>query len=155
MIKVAWSPLYEHPLPEGHRFPMEKYSLIPEQLLYEGSLRQENFFEPGKLSEADVLRTHREEYWQKLKSQSLSPKEIRRTGFPLSPLLVERGLTIAQGTIDNCLYAFEHGIALNIAGGTHHAFTDRGEGFCLLNDFGIAANYLLEHGLAERILIVD
>ncbi|MEM6342273.1 MAG: histone deacetylase [Bacteroidota bacterium] len=155
MLKVAWSPLYEHPLPAGHRFPMEKYSLIPEQLIYEGTLSQENFFEPGKVPESIILRTHTDEYWAKLKEQQLSPKEIRRTGFPLSPQLVERGTTIAQGTIDNCRYAFEYGVAMNIAGGTHHAFTDRGEGFCLLNDFGIAANYLLQHGLAERILIVD
>ncbi|MEL7535390.1 MAG: histone deacetylase [Bacteroidota bacterium] len=155
MLKVAWSPLYEHPLPAGHRFPMEKYSLIPEQLRYEGTLSQDNFFEPSKVADSVILQTHTQAYWTKLKEQQLSPKEIRRTGFPLSPQLIERGTTIAQGTIDNCLYAFEYGVAMNIAGGTHHAFTDRGEGFCLLNDFGIAANYLLDRGLAERILIVD
>lgn len=155
MLKVAWSPLYAHPLPEDHRFPMEKYSLIPEQLIYEGTLTQENFFEPTQVSESIILSTHKASYWQKLKTQSLTPKEIRRTGFPLSPRLVERGITIVQGTIDNCLFALAHGVSMNIAGGTHHAFTDRGEGFCLLNDFGIAANYLLDHGLAERILIVD
>ena len=155
MLKIAWHSCYKHPLPEGHRFPMAKYELLPQQLLYEGTVQDENFFQPKPLPEADILATHSEAYWQKLKTLALSPSEIRKTGFPLSESLVEREITIAQGTIDCALFAKQYGVALNIAGGTHHAFTERGEGFCLLNDVAIAANYLLRHNLAKKILIVD
>lgn len=155
MLKIAYSPIYHHPLPEGHRFPMEKYSLLPEQLLYEGTAKQENFFVPDILDEELVLRTHTSEYWQKLKNLALDRQEERRTGFPLSAKLVERERVIARGTIDNSLFALEHGVSMNIAGGTHHSFTDHGEGFCLLNDSAIAAHYLLDHNLAKQILIVD
>ncbi|MCI4670168.1 MAG: histone deacetylase [Bacteroidia bacterium] len=155
MLKISWSPLYEYPLPEGHRFPMEKYSLIPEQLLYEGSISESNLYTPGLLSEEVLLLTHTKTYWNKLKQGQLSKKEIRKTGFPFSPLLVERGRTIAQGTIENSLYAMANGVAINGAGGTHHAFTDRGEGFCLINDIAIAANYLLNKGLISKALVVD
>ena len=155
MLKVAWTPIYAHPLPKNHRFPMEKYNLLPEQLLYEGSLTQDNFFEPGKLSDEEVLRTHDTEYWRKLKEQDLNRQEERRTGFPLSPELVQREITIMQGTVDCAKYALEHGVSMNIAGGTHHSFTNRGEGFCLLNDIAIAAHYLLDHQKAQKILVVD
>lgn len=155
MLKIAYCPLYHHPLPEGHRFPMAKYSLIPEQLLYEGTCTEANFFAPQKLSEDQVLRTHDAEYWRKLKEVRLSRPEERRTGFPLSAKLVEREITICQGTIDNCRYALQHGISMNIAGGTHHAYADRGEGFCLLNDIAIASHWLLDQGLAQQILVVD
>lgn len=134
---------------------MEKYSLIPEQLQYEGTINQFNLYNPGLLDEETILLTHTETYWHKLKKGLLSPKEVRKTGFPFSPLLVKRGRTIAQGTIDNAHYAFEHGIAINGAGGTHHAFTDRGEGFCLLNDIGIAANFLLNSAKIKKALVVD
>lgn len=134
---------------------MEKYNLIPEQLVYEGSIGESNLYIPEALSEADILLTHTPEYWQKLKTQQLTPKEIRKTGFPLSPLLVQRGRVIANGSIQNALLARQYGVAMNAAGGTHHAFADRGEGFCLLNDFAIAANYLLQRGVVKKILIVD
>ncbi|MCS6795303.1 MAG: histone deacetylase [Raineya sp.] len=155
MLKIAWSSVYRHPLPEGHRFPMIKYDLIPEQLLYEGSVNQENFFAPSPLAENYITNTHLPTYWQKLKNLNLSPSEIRKTGFPLSASLVEREIVIANGTIQCALYAQKHGVAMNVAGGTHHAFSDRGEGFCLLNDVAIASNYLIENNLAKRILIVD
>ncbi|MFN3315461.1 MAG: histone deacetylase [Raineya sp.] len=155
MLKIAWHQNYKHSLPEGHRFPMAKYELIPQQLLYEGTLQENNFFTPKQLAETDILNTHTENYWQKLKNLALSPSEIRKTGFPLSASLVEREITIAQGTIDCALYAQKYGVAMNIAGGTHHAFSDRGEGFCLLNDVAISANYLLNNSLAQKILVVD
>ncbi|WP_017731694.1 histone deacetylase family protein [Nafulsella turpanensis] len=155
MLKIAWSAVYAHPLPANHRFPMLKYELLPEQLLYEGTVAQENFFEPSLLPEEEVVATHDPAYWKKLKEQSLNKAEIRRTGFPLSPQLVERELTIMQGTLEAALFALQYGIAMNIAGGTHHAFTNRGEGFCLLNDMAIAANYLLKKGLCRQILVVD
>lgn len=155
MLKIAYDTIYHHPLPKGHRFPMEKYSLLPEQLLYEGTCSKANFFSPGLLSEEQILRTHKEEYWLKLKELKLSRAEERRTGFPLSAKLVERERRINQGTIETALYALQYGISMNIAGGTHHAYTDRGEGFCLLNDIAIAAHYLLDKHLAQRILVVD
>ncbi len=155
MLKIAWSSVYRHPLPEGHRFPMIKYDLIPEQLLYEGSASSENFFSPCPVKERYIINTHSVSYWEKLKQLKLSSSEIRRTGFPLSKSLVEREIIIAQGTIECALYAQTYGVAMNVAGGTHHAFTNRGEGFCLLNDVAIASNYLIENNLAKRILIVD
>lgn len=155
MLKIAWTEIYAHPLPKNHRFPMEKYNLLPEQLLYEGTVSHENFFAPAALPEGLVLRTHDANYWKKLKSLSLDRKEERKTGFPLSQQLVAREVTIMNGTLMAAKYALEFGIAMNIAGGTHHAFTDRGEGFCLLNDIAIAANYLLDEGLAKKVLVVD
>lgn len=155
LLQIAYTPLYHHPLPPGHRFPMEKYSLLPEQLLHEGTCRDENFFAPTPLEETDILRVHTPAYWQKLKSLRLTRDEERRTGFPLSEKLVEREITIGQGSIDNARYALQQGISMNIAGGTHHAFADRGEGFCLLNDIALAAHWLLAHQKATRILVVD
>jgi len=155
MLRVAFHPIYAHPLPEGHRFPMVKYELIPEQLLYEGSISAENIFAPGPCADEIILLTHTAGYLQKLKDQTLSAKEQRHIGFPQSAQLTLRELVITQGTVDCCGFAFENGIAMNVAGGTHHAFADRGEGFCLLNDFAIAANYLLHQGLASQILIID
>lgn len=155
MLKIAWSEIYAHPLPKNHRFPMEKYNLLPEQLLYEGTIRQENFFAPEPLTEEAVLRTHDHDYWNKLKQQQLTRQEERRTGFPLSPELVLREITIMNGTVQAARFALEYGVAMNIAGGTHHAFTNRGEGFCLLNDIAIAAHYLLDEQLAKQVLVVD
>lgn len=155
MLKIAFHPIYKYELPEGHRFPMVKYELLPEQLLYEGTVTNDNFFMPEPISEETILLTHSEDYWEKLKNQNLSRKEIRAIGFPMSEMLVHRGRFIANGTIQCALYAQQFGVALNIAGGTHHAFTNRGEGFCLFNDIAIAANYLLANNISKRILVVD
>lgn len=155
MIKIAWDPIYAHPLPEGHRFPMLKYELIREQLLHEGVFADSNFFSPTPVAEEVILLSHDEHYWLQLKNLSLAPKEQRRIGFPLSPQLIEREVRIAQGTIEGAIYAQQYGIAFNVAGGTHHAGSNWGEGFCLLNDQAIAANYLLANRLANRILIID
>ncbi|MBB5283343.1 acetoin utilization deacetylase AcuC-like enzyme [Rhabdobacter roseus] len=155
MLRIAHCPLYSHPLPEGHRFPMLKYELIPAQLIYEGTCTPENFFCPSALPEDLILRVHDAKYWEDLKGLRLSPKMVRRIGFPLSAPLVQREIIIAQGTLDCCHYAEEFGVAMNVAGGTHHAFTDRGEGFCLLNDVALAAQYLLDHQRAACILVID
>ncbi len=155
MLKIAWSPIYCHPLPEGHRFPMEKYNLLPEQLLYEGTVTSANFFEPEMMDEKWIVAIHDNAYWEKLKSLSLTKSEVRKTGFPLSRGLVDREVQIMSGSVQAAQFALANGIAMNIAGGTHHAFTDKGEGFCLLNDITIAANYLLEKELAKNILIID
>ena len=155
MLKIAFHPIYKHPLPEGHRFPMEKYDLLPKQLLYEGTCTTENFFEPDLIEENHILRVHSEEFVRRLKKLELTKKEIRVSGFPLSQELVDREQIIADGTIKACHFALEYGIAMNIAGGTHHAFSDRAEAFCLLNDQAIAARYLQAQDLAQKILIVD
>jgi acetoin utilization deacetylase AcuC-like enzyme len=155
MLKIAWSPAYVLSLPANHRFPMSKYEVLPQQLLYEGTLSESNIFNPEPLQEKWIVRTHDESYWQKLLTGSLTPQEVRRTGFPLTKELVDREIIIANGTLQCALFAKQHGIAMNIAGGTHHAFTDRGEGFCLLNDIAIAANYLLDTKLATKVLVVD
>jgi acetoin utilization deacetylase AcuC-like enzyme len=155
MVKIAWHPSYAHPLPEGHRFPMIKYELIPEQLLHEGLIRPDHLFAPEVLSEDLVLLTHDQGYWEQLRDLTLPAKEQRRIGFPLTAQLLERELRIARGSVEGALYAQQYGIAFNVAGGTHHAGSNWGEGFCLLNDQAIAANYLLNNGLASRILIID
>ncbi|MBJ7427761.1 MAG: histone deacetylase [Bacteroidia bacterium] len=155
MLKIAYTEIYQHSLPEDHRFPMLKYELIPKQLLYEGIITAQNLFEPKLCTEENILLTHDFDYWQRMKNLELTEREMRKVGFPLSAQLVEREITIMQGTIDCALFALQFGCAMNVAGGTHHAFTNKGEGFCLLNDMAIAANYLLKNKLAERILIVD
>lgn len=155
MLKIAWSPIFAHPLPPGHRFPMEKYQLLPEQLMYEGTATEANFFAPELVEEKWIVNTHESEYWEKLRTLSLSKSEIRKTGFPLSSELVSREVHIMAGSIQAAIYAIDYGIGMNIAGGTHHAFTNRGEGFCLLNDLAITANYLLENKLAKKVLIID
>ncbi|RXK87227.1 histone deacetylase family protein [Filimonas effusa] len=155
MIRIAFDPIYIHPIPEGHRFPMSKYELIPGQLLHEGTITSQHLFRPEVCALEQVLWTHDKDYVDKLLHQTLSASEQRKIGFIQSPLLTQRELVIAQGTIDCCEYAFRQGVALNVAGGTHHAFAGRGEGFCLLNDMAIAANYLLHNGKAKQILVID
>jgi acetoin utilization deacetylase AcuC-like enzyme len=155
MLKVAWAESYVLPLPPNHRFPMSKYEVLPLQLLHEGTLREENFFVPQPLERNRILAVHDVDYWNRLEQLALGPAEIRRIGFPLTRELVTREITIANGTIQCSLFALQHGIAMNIAGGTHHAFTYKGEGFCLLNDIAIAARYLSDEGLAKQILVVD
>ncbi len=156
MFPIAFHPIYKHPLPEGHRFPMIKYELLPQQLVRSGIAEESDFFEPSRLCEdVDVLRVHTPEYLEDLKNLTLDKRASRKLGFPLSESLVHRELRIAQGTIEGCLKAINSRVAMNIAGGTHHSYTDHGEAFCLLNDQAIAARYLQCHGISDKILIVD
>jgi acetoin utilization deacetylase AcuC-like enzyme len=154
-LHIAFDPLYAHPLPEGHRFPMLKYELIPEQLLHEGTISGGDLFSPKPCPDEIVMWTHDRAYVEKLHHQTLSAKEQRHIGFPQSPQLTLREFIITQGTIDCCHHALQHGAALNVAGGTHHAYAGRGEGFCMLNDMAVASNYLLKKNLAGQILIID
>jgi len=155
MLKIAWHKYYNHSLRENHRFPMIKYELIPQQLIRENICSKENFFTPKEASDVLILSTHDPNYYKNLCTLSLTKKESRPIGFPLSDKLVEREKIIVQGTVDGAIYALKNKVSMNIAGGTHHAFLDRGEAFCLLNDQAIAANYLLKKKLAKKILIVD
>jgi acetoin utilization deacetylase AcuC-like enzyme len=134
---------------------MDKYSLIPQQLIYEGTVQDKQFFHPNPISEEIILLTHSAKYWEDLKNQTLSEKEIRAIGFPMTPLLVERGRHIAAGTLQCVEYAIKHGISMNAAGGTHHSFKEKGEGFCVFNDIAIAANHLIHSNKFNNILIVD
>ena len=155
MIPIAFHPIYKHPLPAGHRFPMLKYELLPQQLLHEGTAEKSDFFEPEIVDLHYVLAVHDKDYVDDLLNLTLNPKLARKIGFPLSAALIERELRIANGTILGCEKAFHTGVSFNIAGGTHHAFSNRGEAFCMLNDQAIGAQYLLDKKLASKILIVD
>ncbi len=156
MLKVAFGDNYILDLPEKHRFPMDKYELIPAQLLYEGTLTSSNFFVPDYCKKEIIYLSHDRNFVDRAENNELTKKEHRILGFPASKGLYPRELSITQGSISSALHALEtKGIGMNIAGGTHHAFYDRGEGFCLFNDFGVTANYLLHRKLVSKILIVD
>ncbi|MBK8518909.1 MAG: histone deacetylase [Saprospiraceae bacterium] len=155
MLKIAWSPIYRYDLPEGHRFPMSKYDLLPEQLIYEGTAENENFFNPGILTDEMILLTHTESYLTKLNGLTLNQKEIRNIGFPMSEQLITRGKHISNGTWMCAQFAMEYGISMNIAGGTHHAYADKGEGFCIFNDIAISSNLLIANHLCNNIMIID
>lgn len=152
---VAYHPSYIHSVPDAHRFPMEKYGLLYQQLQYEGILNEKEFLKPEIINLEIVRRIHTEEYLNKLLNLDCSPREQRVSGFEHTVELIDRELRIMEGTRLCAESVKNGGIALNIAGGTHHAFTDRGEGFCLLNDQAIAAQWLLDEQLFKRILIVD
>ncbi|MFT7251565.1 MAG: acetoin utilization deacetylase AcuC-like enzyme [Flavobacterium sp.] len=155
MFPIAFHPIYKHPLPEGHRFPMLKYDLLPQQLLYEGTALKSDFFEPETCDLSHVLTIHTKEYVDDLLKLTLDAKASRKIGFPLSKELVERELRIAQGTIIGAQKSFESKVSFNIAGGTHHAYSDHGEAFCMLNDQAIASQFLLDNKLVKKILIID
>ncbi len=155
MLKIAWNHQYAHPLPEGHRFPMEKYSLLPEQLLHEGTIADSNLFNPRRASDEEVLEIHDVGYFKKLKDLKLTRHEERATGFPLSEALVQRELFITGGTIQATEHAMKFGVSANVAGGTHHAYRDRGEGFCLLNDIAVSSAFAKNSLGVQQILVVD
>ena len=155
MIPIAFDPIYVLPRPENHRFPMEKYDLLPKQLVHEGTCDPEDFFSPLAVDDQIVKVIHQKEYVDRLKHMKLDQSEVRKIGFPISQQLVEREFIIAGGTIEGALKSLESGISFNIAGGTHHAHSSHGEAFCMLNDQAISARYLLDHQHAKKVLIID
>ena len=155
MLKIAFDQSYIHPLKKGHRFPMEKYELIPEQLVRRNICNESNFFKPSKISKSDVLYTHDVHYYNNLVNLCLDKLDRRQIGFPLTDALISREHIIAQGTIQNSLHALKYGVSMNIAGGTHHAFKSRPGAFCMLNDQAIAANYLIANKLVNKVMIID
>ncbi len=155
VLKIAYRPEFIHPVREGHRFPMLKYELIPLQLKHEGLVNERNFFEPELASFESCCLVHDPNYVKQLFDLTLDAKMVRRIGFPLSKSLVDRERYIVDGTVQAANYAMQYGVAFTVAGGTHHAGYDFGEGFCLMNDQATAAGYLLKHQLANRILIID
>ncbi len=155
MIKISYSPKYILSLPPKHPFPIDKYRLLPEKLINENIISQSNFFYPNKIDIENLYLTHTREYVQKVLNLELSNQEVRKIGFPLSKELIERELIITQGTLQCAFYAQENGVSLNIAGGTHHSYSDYGSGFCIFNDVAVASNYLLKNDYYQKIMIVD
>ncbi|MFP5286243.1 MAG: histone deacetylase, partial [Thermoanaerobaculia bacterium] len=142
-------------LPEGHRFPMEKYRLLRERVLESGAVRPEDLRVPEPATEEEILRVHEPEYLRRVMTGGLDRAELRRIGFPWSPAMVERSRRSAGGTIAACREALANGVAVNLAGGTHHAFPGHGEGYCVLNDAAIAARAMQAEGRAARVVILD
>jgi acetoin utilization deacetylase AcuC-like enzyme len=154
-VKIFYSPHYYADIGEGHVFPIRKFELVRDVLLREGTLKQSDLAEPQPASIQDVLLVHTEDYVTRLRAGTLTPREIRRLGLPWTKGLVRRSFLAAGGTIAAARHALQHGIGSNLAGGTHHSFADRGEGFCVLNDVAIAVRVLRRDGLARRFSIVD
>lgn len=152
---VAWHPIYRLQLPEGHRFPMEKYELLHDQLIHWGIAKEKDFFEPEIADLSLLEEVHSVEYVQKIVDLKLSYKEERRMGFPQSEELIERELRLITGTIEGAKIALKNGFAFQTAGGTHHAGRDFAEGFCIFNDQAAAAHFLIKNKLAEKVLILD
>lgn len=144
------------PLPEGHRFPMRKYALLRERLIAERVIASDAMHVPPAATDEQILRCHHADYLTRVVSGTLTDKEIRRIGFPWSPQMVERCRRSAGATIAACRAALNgDGLAANLAGGTHHACRDHGEGFCVFNDAAIAARAMQAEGLARRVVIID
>jgi acetoin utilization deacetylase AcuC-like enzyme len=154
-LKVFYSDHFVLPLPEGHRFPMIKYSMLRESVAASGLCGPEELIVPHPVSDAEILRSHEEGYLRRVALGTLTEKEMRRIGFPWSQRMVERSRRASGGTLGACLAALEDGFAANLAGGTHHAFADRGEGYCVFNDSAIAARAVQAEGLVERVVVVD
>jgi acetoin utilization deacetylase AcuC-like enzyme len=154
-MKVFYSDRFVLQLPEGHRFPMKKYSMLRERVDEDGICAPGELRVPHPVTDEEVLRAHDPAYLKKVVSGALTDKEMRRIGFPWSERMVERSRRASGGTLDACRVALEEGLATNLAGGTHHAFSDRGEGFCVLNDSAIAARALRAEGLVEKVVVLD
>ena len=155
MLHVWSSAKYTFPLPEGHRFPISKYALLREQVIAEGIVPAEHVHDPARVSREDLRLVHTDDYVDRFTNGALTDTEIRRLGFPWSEGLVERSYRAAGGTSEAARHALDHGIAMNLAGGTHHAFADHGEGFCVFNDVAIAVRSLQRDGRVERAAILD
>jgi acetoin utilization deacetylase AcuC-like enzyme len=154
-VKIYHSERFSIPLPEGHRFPMPKYSLLRQRVLESGLFSPEELIEGEPASDEQLLLAHTPEYIQKVTQGLLSEKEVRRIGLPWSPQLVERARRSVGCTIAACHSALHDGLAANLAGGTHHAYPDHGEGYCVFNDVAVAARAIQAEAAARRILVID
>jgi acetoin utilization deacetylase AcuC-like enzyme len=142
-------------LPANHRFPIQKYRRIRERLLAEGTLRADELLEPTLADPRDICRVHTKDYWEQLSRGTLPAAAIRRLGLPWSESLVRRSRASVQGTLSAARIALREAVAANLAGGTHHAFPDRGEGYCVLNDIAVAIRTLQHDAWVQRMAIVD
>ena len=154
-MKIYYTDTFTIPLPENHSFPVTKYALLREKITAAGIIDPGDLRIPEPAGDDEILRAHDPEYWQRLQNGELTPKEIRRVGLPWSPEIVIRARHSAGATIAACRAALEEGVAVNLGGGTHHAFSNRGQGFCWLNDTVIAARAMQAENRAGRIVIVD
>ncbi len=154
-MRVYYHDVFTFPLPEGHRFPAQKYPLLRQRLLSQGVLHPDELLLAEAATQAQLSRVHSAEYLTKVNRGSLSEKEIRRIGLPWSPQLVERSRRSVGSTIAACRSALEQGLSISLGGGTHHAYPDHGEGFCVFNDVAVAARTLQAEGLVRRVVILD
>jgi acetoin utilization deacetylase AcuC-like enzyme len=154
-MRVFYTPRYYADIGEGHVFPIRKFELVRDRLLSEGTLAPAEIVEPREAAVADVLLVHTEDYVTRLRAGALTAREIRRLGLPWSKALVRRSFLATAGTIGAARAALAEGVGANLAGGTHHAFPDHGEGFCVLNDVAVAVRVLRRDGLARRAAVVD
>ncbi|NLG72121.1 MAG: histone deacetylase [Chloroflexi bacterium] len=154
-MKAFYSDQFVLPLPEGHRFPMQKYALLRERIMEAGLFQDGELCVPPAARDEDLLLVHTPDYVHRVQTGALTAQEIRRIGFPWSPQMVERSRRSVGATIEASRAALADGLAANLAGGTHHAYPDHGEGFCVFNDVAVAARVMQHEGLARRILIID
>jgi acetoin utilization deacetylase AcuC-like enzyme len=154
-MKVFYSDHFVLPLPEGHRFPMVKYSMLRERVARDRICGPGELLTPRAVTDEEILRAHAPNYLKRVASGKLTEKEVRRIGFPWSERMVERSRRASGGTLGACLAALDEGFAANLAGGTHHAFSDRGEGYCVFNDSAIAVRAIQAAGLVERVVVID
>jgi acetoin utilization deacetylase AcuC-like enzyme len=152
---ALYSDRYVIDLPAHHTFPILKYRLVRERLLAEGTLSAEELLEPSLIASTDARLVHTLEYWERLTSGTLPANAIRRMGLPWSEALVQRSRASVQGTLTAARIAIRDQVAVNLAGGTHHAFPDRGEGYCVLNDIAIAIRCLQRDAWMQRMAIID
>ncbi len=154
-MKVFYSDHFVLPLPEGHRFPMVKYSMLRERVAQDGICGPGELLTPRAVTDEEILRAHAPDYLKRVAAGKLTDKEVQRIGFPWSEKMVERSRRASGGTLGACLAALDEGFAANLAGGTHHAFSDRGEGYCVFNDSAISARAVQAAGLVERVVVID
>jgi acetoin utilization deacetylase AcuC-like enzyme len=154
-MKIFYCDGFPLPLPPGHRFPIQKYVLLKEAVMAAGLVVPGDMVVPEPASDEQILRAHDESYLRRVKEGELTPSEVRRIGLPWSPELVARARCSVGGTIAACRAALRDGVAVSLAGGTHHAFRDHGQGYCVLNDSVIAARAMQAEGGARRAVVVD
>jgi acetoin utilization deacetylase AcuC-like enzyme len=154
-LKVFYTDDFVLPLPEGHRFPAAKYSLLLQRVVEVGLVPPDDLRVPHAATDTELGRAHDAEYVRRVAYGELTPQEIRRIGLPWSPQLVERARRSCGATIEACRAALDDGLAVNLAGGTHHAFADHGEGYCVFNDIAVAARAMQAERRAQRIVVID
>ncbi|MFB3819747.1 MAG: histone deacetylase [Candidatus Methylomirabilales bacterium] len=154
-MRACYSDHYAIPLPPGHSFPIRKYRLVRQQLLREGTLAPADLLEPDLAHPEDILQAHTRAYWEQLSTGTLPATALRRLGLPWSEALVRRSRASVQGTLTAARMAIHQGLAANLAGGTHHAFADRGEGYCVLNDMAVAIRCLQRDWWMQRMAVID
>ena len=154
-MRIFYSDIFVLPLPDDHRFPMRKYGLLRERVAVHALVPPVDLLVPPPASRAEIERVHDSEYVQRVFAGELTAREQRVIGFPWSPVLVERSRQSVGATIAACRSALADGGSVNLAGGTHHAYPDHGQGFCVFNDVAIAARAMQAEGLARRIVVID